>query len=166
MHPTRRRVSTSGGRLVLTRRLVLAIAHLSNPGDPRRQRFYVRIQLSVGQRAVNIAVGLSLDLPSSLPSPAGFQRPVSADESRKPSHRAATGDHPDPHLPLRNDGLFATAKTHVAGERDLAAVAGRPAADEGNGNDWQAGQTHRESPAMAASLWAQAVVGQLLELGR
>src|ERR1700721_3045220 len=37
-----------------------------------------------------------------------------------------------------------TARIPPAGERELAAVARRPATDEGDGGEWRAGQTHEE----------------------
>src|ERR1700721_4214628 len=98
----------------------------------------------MGQGAIDASVGLGLVGSDVFRAQEHLKGAVSADESRKPSHRAAAGDHPHAYLPLRDDGLLAAGKTHVAGQRDLAAVPGRTAADEGDRGDWQAGPTREK----------------------
>jgi len=136
--------STSGGRLVLTRRLVLAIAHLSNP-EIRVASASTNASSSHRQGAINVTVSLGLICSDVFRAQEHFEGAVSTDESGKPSHGAASGDHSHTHLPLRDDGLLAAGKAHVAGQRDLAAVAGRTAADEGDGRDRQAVRRTRKS---------------------
>ena len=136
--------STSGGRLVLTRRLVLSDRPFVELGDPGRERFNERIQLGVGQGAINVAVGLGLVCADVFRAQEHLEGAVSTDESGQPSHGAAAGDHPHAHLPLRDDCLLAAGKTHVARQGDLAAVAGRTPADKGDGGDWQAGQAREK----------------------
>ncbi len=113
-------------------------------GDPGRERLYERIEIGVGQRAINVAVGLGLVCCDVFRAQEHLEGAISADESRKPSHGAAAGDHPHAHLPLRYDGFLAASKSHVAGQQDLAAVARRAATDEGDRGDWQAGQTREK----------------------
>ena len=91
-------------------------------GDPGRKRFYKPIEIGVGQGAIDTAVGLgwSALMSSELKSTSRARfRPMSRGSR---AMGAAAGDHPHPHLPLRDDGLLAAGKTHVAGQRDLAAV--------------------------------------------
>ena len=95
-----------------------------------------------------------------------FEGAVSPDESGQPGHRAAARDHSHAHLPLRDDGLFAAGKTHVAGERDLAAVAGRTATNKRDGGDWQVRQTHEEVRPRLQAGWALRDAGQVFDLGR
>ena len=64
------------------------------------------------------------------------------------------------------NGLFAAGETHVAGESDLAAVARRPAADEGDGDDWRAGQTHEKVRPRRQACRTSRQCGQVLQLGR
>ena len=126
---------------------------LVEPGDPGRERLDERVQIGIGQGAIDVAVGLGLVSPDVFRAQQHLEGAVSADELGQSGHGPAAGDHPHAHLPLRDDGLLAAGETHVAGERDLAAVARCPAADEGDGDDWQRGSDARESPAKAAGLW-------------
>ena len=103
--------STSGDKLVLTRRLVLAIAHLSNPAIRVASASTNRLQISVGQSAVDIAVRLRLIPPEVFRAQEHLKGSV-ADESGQPRHRTAAGDHPDAHFPLRDDRLFSAGETH------------------------------------------------------
>ena len=91
-------------------------------GDAGRERFYEHVEIGVGQGAINVAVGLGLLSPEVFRAQEHFEGAVSADEAGQPGHGAAAGDHPYTHLPLRDDGFFAAGETHVAGQRDLAAV--------------------------------------------
>ena len=114
------------------------------PSDPRRERLYERVQIGVGQGSIHVAIGLSLLSPDVFRAQEHFEGAVSTDAFGQSGHRAPAGDQPHAYLPLREDGLFAAGETHVAGERDLAAVARRSTADEGDGGDWRAGQTHEK----------------------
>src|SRR5580704_16433392 len=61
--------------------------------------------------------------------------------------------------------LFAAGETHVAGERDLTAVARRTSADEGDGDDRHAGQTHEKVRPRRQACRTSRHCGQVLELG-
>src|SRR5271170_4054298 len=76
-------------------------------GDPGRERFYKRIEIGVGQGAIDVAVGLSLVCSNVFRAQEHLEGAVSADESGQPGHGAAAGDHTYAHLPLRDDGLLA-----------------------------------------------------------
>jgi hypothetical protein len=73
---------------------------------------------------------------------------------------------PCAHLPSRDDGLLAAGKTHVARQGDLADVAGRTAADECDGRNRQAGQTHKKVRPRRQACGALRQRGQVFNLGR
>ena len=135
------------------------------PGDPGRERFYECVEIGIGQGAIDVAVGFGLLCSDVFRAQQHLEGAVAADELGQSGHGAAAGDHPDAHLPLRDDGLLAAGETHVAGERDLAAVAGRAAANEGDGGDWQARQTHEKVRPGRQARGTGRHGGQVLELG-
>src|SRR5277367_2338037 len=113
-------------------------------GDSGCERLYEGVEFGIGQGAIYVAVCLCLFSPDVFRAEEHLEGAISADEMRQPSHRTAAGYHSHADFPLRDDGFFAAGETHVAGKRDLAAVAGRAAADERDGCDWQARQTDEE----------------------
>ena len=62
-------------------------------GDPRRERLYEHIELGVGQGAINVTVSLGLVRSDVFRAQEHFEGAVSTDQSGKPSHGAASGDH-------------------------------------------------------------------------
>ena len=115
------------------------------PGDPGRERLNECVQFAVGQGAIDIAIGFGLVSSDVFRTQQNLKCAVSANESGQAGHGAATGNHPHSHFPLRDDGPFAAGETHVTSQRNLAAVAGRPAADEGNGDHWRRVRRTRKS---------------------
>src|SRR6202030_4036835 len=74
---------------------------LVESGDPRGKCIYESVQIGVGQRPINVAIGFGLVCSDVFRAQEYLYGAVSPDESWKPSHWAAAGDHPHAHLPLR-----------------------------------------------------------------
>ena len=122
---------------------MLAIAHLSNPEIRGGQRFDERVEFGIGQGAVDVAIGLGLlaaDVLRAQQHLQGALRPMSCG-SLAIGPPPATMPTPTSHWERM---AFSRLANHVAGEGDLAAVARRAAADEGDRDDRRAGQTHQE----------------------
>src|SRR4051794_15628200 len=104
--------------------------------DAGRERLDESVEFGVRQRAIHIAVGFGLFSTDIVGTQEHLKGPVSSNELRQSRHWAAAGNHPYAYLPLREDGFFAADETHVARERDLAAVSRRATADQRNGGNW------------------------------
>jgi hypothetical protein len=68
-------------------------------------------------------------------------------------HGSAAGDDAHAHFELREERFLATREAHVAGERELTAVSGRPPPDQGDRNERGAREAYQD-------------VGPCLETGR
>ena len=144
---------------MLTNRLVLAIDHLSKT-EMRRASVSTASWNSVRERAVHVAVGLRQIAIDVARAEQHFERALAADLPRQARHRSTTGDEAHPYFPLRQHRLFAARETHVTGQREFAAVASRPAADQGNRDDRGAGGRTRMSgqasrPSDLAAGWSE-----------
>src|SRR6266849_9945255 len=103
--------------------------------DPSRQRIDKCIEFRVRQGSIDVTVTLGEVAVNIVCAEQHFERTASADQSGQPSHRSAARHQGGTNLPLRQNGLLAARKTHVAGQRKLASDPGRTAADGDNGYD-------------------------------
>src|SRR5205823_12861279 len=84
-------------------------------------------ELGGGQRAVQVAVALRQLGGKILAAEDDLERAAPSHEAREPLRAAATGDDPQRHLGLRQDGAPERAEAHVEGEEELAPpAAGAP----------------------------------------
>ena len=104
-------------------------------------------------RAIDVAVALRQVAVDVVRAEQDLQRAAAPDQARQPGHRAAAGHQAGADLPLRQDRLLPAGEAHVAGERELAADAGRPPANRRDRDDRRAAQPHEH-------------VGQRLQAGR
>src|SRR6266851_6238165 len=103
--------------------------------DPSRQRIDKCIEFRVRQGSIDVTVTLREVAANIVSAEQHFERTTSADQAGQPSHRSAARHQCGTNLPLRQNGLLAARKTHVAGQRKLASDSGRTAADRDNGYD-------------------------------
>src|SRR5262249_30709192 len=107
------------------------------------KRVNKRVEFSVWQRAIDVAVSLRQVASDVVCSQQNFQGTPPSDQAGQPGHRTAAGHQSRAHFPLRQDRLLSTGETHVAGERKLAADARRPPANARDRNDRSATQPHK-----------------------
>src|SRR6202142_2426206 len=92
-----------------------------------------RRQLVRRQRSIDIAVTLCQLRREIIAPQEHLQRASPPDEPWQSLRRTAARNKPDRHLWLAEDRFAKGRKTHVHGERNLAASAPRPSLDFGNG---------------------------------
>src|SRR5882672_8393260 len=103
--------------------------------DPSCQRIDKRIEFGVRQGSIDVTVTFGEVAANIVSTEQHFECPPSANQARQPSHRPAARHQAGANLPLRQNGLLAARKTHVAGQRKLASNPCRAAPDRDYGCD-------------------------------
>ncbi len=82
----------------------------------------------------------------------------------KSRHRPSTSDEAHAHFKLREERVLSAREAHVAGERELTAVSGRPPPDQRDRNERGARQAHQDvGPCLEAGRTLRDA-GQILEV--
>src|SRR6266446_5015231 len=111
--------------------------------DPSRQRIDKCIEFRVRQGSIDVTVTLGEVAVNIVCAEQHFECTASADQAGQPSHRSAARHQGGTNLPLRQNGLLAARKTHVAGQRKLASDSGRTTADRDYGCDGSPAETYQ-----------------------
>ena len=158
-------ISTSGGRLAsLTRRLVLAIAHVSNEAIRVASDVDELVELGVRERSVHVAEQLGVGASDVVRAQEHLEGASASHDPRQSRHGPSTGDEAHAHFPLRKERVLSAREAHIAGERELAAVPGRPAPDQRDRNERGARQAHQDVGPCLEARRALRDARQLLEV--
>src|SRR6202140_5187815 len=98
-------------------------------GDSGGKRIDKSVKVSIRQRAIHVAVDLGQVAWDVVCAQNHFQSASSSHETRQLRHWAAARHQTAANFKLRQDGFFATGKTHVAGQGKLASHTSRPPAN-------------------------------------
>src|SRR5450432_3425215 len=95
-------------------------------GDSGGKRIDKSVKVSIGQRPIHVAVELGQVAWDVVCAQNHFQGAPSSHETRQLRHGATARHQTGANFKLRQNGFFATGKTHVAGQSKLTSHASRP----------------------------------------
>src|SRR6202521_5743969 len=98
-------------------------------GDSGGKRIDKSVKVSIRQRPIHVAVELGQVSWDVVCAQNHFQGAPSSHETRQLRHRATARHQTGANFKLRQDGFFATGKTHVAGKGKLTSHTSRPPAN-------------------------------------
>src|SRR5882757_9728512 len=98
-------------------------------GDSGSKRIDKSVKVSIRQRPIHVAIELGQVAWDVVCAQDHFERAPSSHETRQLRHRATARHQTGANFKLRQDSLFATGKTHVAGEGKLTSHTSRPSTD-------------------------------------
>src|SRR5260370_42546727 len=104
-------------------------------GDLRGRSIDISVKVSIGQLPFHVSVEHGLVSWDVVCTQNPFQGAPSSDETRQLRHGATARHQTGANFKLRQDGLFATGKTHVAGKGKLTSHTGRTPANGRNRYD-------------------------------
>src|SRR5450631_803517 len=98
-------------------------------GDSGGKRIDKSVKVSIRQRPIDIAIELGQVAWDVVCAQNHFEGAPSSHETRQLRHRATARHQTGANFKLRQDGFFATGKTHVAGKGKLTSHTSRPPAN-------------------------------------
>src|ERR1700694_2518005 len=112
-------------------------------GDSGGKRIDKSVKVSIRQRTIHIAIELAQVAWDVVCAQNHFQGAPSSHETRQLRHGATARHQTGANFKLRQDGLFATGKTHVAGKGKLTSHTSRPSANRRYRYDRSTTQAHQ-----------------------
>src|SRR2546429_1622212 len=112
-------------------------------GDSVGKRIDKSVKVSIRQRPIHVAIELGQVAWDVVCAQNHFQGAPSSHETRQLRHRAAARRQTGANFKLRQDGFFATGKTHVAGKGKLTSHTSRPSANRRYRYDRSTTQAHQ-----------------------
>src|SRR5258708_23018056 len=112
-------------------------------GDSAGKRIDKSVKFSIRQRPIHIAIDFGQVAWNVVCAQNHFQSAPSSHETRQLRHGATTRHKTGANFKLRQNGFFATGKTHVAGQGKLTSHTSRPAANRRNRYDRSTTQAHQ-----------------------
>src|SRR5229473_7189931 len=112
-------------------------------GDSGGKRIDTSVKVSIRQRPIHVAIELGQVAWDVVCAQNHFQCAPSSHETRQLRHGATARHQTGANFKLRQDGFFATGKTHVAGQGKLTSHTSRPPANRRNRYDGSTTQAHQ-----------------------
>src|SRR5712692_6261894 len=109
-------------------------------GDSAGERIDKSVEVSIRQGPIHVAIELGHVAWDVVCAQNHFQGAPSSHKTRELRHGATARHQTGANFKLRQDGFFATGKTHVAGKGKLTSHTGRPPANRRYRYDWRTTQ--------------------------
>src|SRR5260370_19291705 len=112
-------------------------------GDSAGERIDKSVKVSIGQRPIHVAIELGQVSWDVVCAQNHFQGAPPSHETGQLRHGASARHPTGANFELRQNGLFATGKTHVAGQGKLTSHTSRPSTNRRNRYDGSTTQAHQ-----------------------